>query len=117
MDSPIAKFELEPGVRVTVYPETDPDWSWVDDEASESCNALFKRKIRNGDVSQVIVVVSVVDSSGEVEGSDVLGGIVIGIDDHKQEIRDSIEANDMVDEARADLKRKLDKIISANRIT
>lgn len=108
MDKPIDKFEIEPGVMVKVYSEFDPDWSWVEDDETKS-------KVRRGDVEQVIVAVSVFDKSGEVEGTDSLGGIVIGLDDHKQEIRDAIDAHEMIETAREDLKAKLIKIIQLNR--
>lgn len=101
---PIDQFELEPGVIVKVWPEDDPDWSWVDDDDT-------KRKIKRGDVEQYVIEVLVFDKSGEVSGSDILGGVVVGLDDHKQEIRDCIDANDMVKEAKHDLKNKLDKIV------
>lgn len=105
---PVATFEYEPGVSVKVYHEDDPDWSWVEDDKT-------KRMIARGDLEQYIVVVSVFDKSGEVEGSDSLGGIVVGFDDHKQEIRDAIEANEMVANALDDLKAKLTRIIESNK--
>ncbi len=105
MNNPIAKFELEPGVFVKVYNEDSPDWSWAEDNET-------KQKIQSGDIEQVIVFVSVYDESGEVEGTDSLGGIVIGFDDHKQEIRDAIDSNEMVASARQDLETRLNKILS-----
>ena len=105
---PIDKFELEPGVVVRLYPEPDPDWSWA--ESSED-----QKKIKRGDMEQVIVEVVIYDASGEVEGSDSIGGVVIGIDDHKQEIRDTIDAYDMVQNARNDLKDKLNRIIHGSK--
>lgn len=107
----IGKFDLEPGVHVQVYEEEDPDWSWAEEKGSE--DAALMRKVRRGDVQQVFVVVTVFDASGEVEGSDSLGGIVTGLDDHKQEIRDAIDAHDMVSEARKDLAEKLTRIKAA----
>lgn len=107
MSNHIAKFELEPGVTVFIYPEPDPDWSWETDEAT-------LRKIRRGDLEQVIVEVVVFDRSGEIKGTDSLGGVVIGADDHKQEIRDTIEAHAMVEEARRDLAERLKRIVEKN---
>ena len=107
----IGKFEYEPGVHVQVYEEEAADWSWAEEEGS--LDAALMRKIRNGDVRQVFVIVSVFDPSGEVEGTDSLGGIVVGLDDHKQEIRSAIADNDMASAARANLAEKLTRIKAA----
>jgi hypothetical protein len=105
----IDKFELEPGILVKIYPEFDPDWSWIEVGSKD------ERLVRDGHLEQVIVEVTVFDSSGEVSGTDSLGGVCIGLDAHKQEIRDTIDSNSMVQEARADLKNKLARILAANR--
>lgn len=107
---PLDQFKIEPGVTVKIYPEDEPDWSWVE---SDAAGADFMERVRRGDVEQVIVTVSMFDKTGELEGSDSLGGIVIGIDDHKQEIRDAIDAHEMIANAKAELDRKIKAILAA----
>ncbi len=103
----IDKFEIELGVLVKIYSEPDPDWSWVEDDTD-------KRQVACGDLEQVFIEVSIYDKTGEVKGLDTLGGVVIGYDDHRQEIRDAIDDHDMIKETKEDLKMKLKKICSQN---
>ena len=113
MNRCILKFEIEPGVTVKVYPDEQCDWAWAQDGSKESKTLM--KKVNRGDVEQVVINISVFDKSGLVEGCDSIGGVVIGLDDHKQEIRDAIADNDMISEARADLKKKLKEIKKVNR--
>lgn len=100
------QFEIDPGVRVTLYPEEDPDYG---DEISPE----FKRLIDRGDVQQVVVIVETWDKTGELVGRDSLGCVTVGVDDHKQEVRDAIVAHEMIETAKADLNRKINAVVSA----
>lgn len=103
---PIDKFEIEPGVTVYLYPEEDADW-----DAECFDDPEMQARIRRGDVKQVVVVVKLFDKTGNVEGSSCIGAVTIGLDDHKQEVRDTLDAYEMIEEARQDLAAKLKAIV------
>lgn len=109
MSDRLAKFNIESDVTVEVFHEPDPDWSWVEDFRKDD-REKYMEKVSRGDIYQVCLVIRVCDPSGNVIGSDTLGGVVVGLDAHKQEIRDAIDDNDMIDLARKDLASKIERI-------
>lgn len=97
---PLDTFELEPGIIVELY---------HDPEVDETIHADILEDLRKGKIDQYVVFVKAMGPCG-LYGYDSLGGVLVGYDDHKQEIRDAIDQYDMVDEAREHLKQVLDEV-------
>jgi hypothetical protein len=105
---PIQSWNIN-GATVNIYPEFDSDWSWVDDNKTLT-------EIKNGTLFQVILEVKVYDKTGEVDGTDSLGGVVLKYsfkDDLYQQVLSTISDYGMIENAQAELKRKLENIFEA----
>lgn len=95
MNDLIEKYTIGKAV-VKVWVEHMPDWGDV---------------VQHDELSQVVVEVVVFDSSGWVEGTDVLGCVEVSDSTFREDVMQAVETNSMIDNARDDLKMKLNQIM------
>ena len=93
---------LEKNATAKIYFDYDADTSWMSPEEL--------RQVENGSLGCYCVVVSTFDKTGEVQGSDVLGGIWATSQDY---ILETIKEHDMLKTAKKDLKLKITNILKA----
>lgn len=96
MNNLIEKYTIGKAV-VKVWVEDSPEW------AVDVLNPCIR--------SQVVVEVIVFDSSGWVEGTDVLGCVEVGDSTFREDVMQAVETNSMIDNARDDLQMKLNQIM------
>jgi hypothetical protein len=105
---PIQSWNID-GATVNIYSEYDSDWSWVEESEVE-----VLRKISRGDLFQVIIEVKVYDKTGEIDGTDSLGGVVLEYSikkDFESQVREVINDHAMIDNAKNELDKKIKNIL------
>lgn len=103
----ITTIEIDKKTRIKVFEETEPDWSWAEDIAT-------KADIRSGKIQQFTVSVVTYDKTGELSGSDMIGGVVVDLHkDVEVQIKDLVKVYEMVKNAKYELNKKINGVLNA----
>lgn len=116
MEHEIIKFTMPwKGYTITIKGYQEPDdletISGMFDYGDDVLNKKELDRFRSGELLNLVLVSSVFDSTGEIEGTDCLGGCFIKASDVEADIKDCVMHSELRELAVEDMKRKIKIIV------